>query len=98
MEHCSETLTSRIYNIPSEWMTGGPGQSNHIPKQLHWHDTWRKKRRGDRGVYVMSRPSAAVRSASRASPNFVSHGIRERQVGLSDARFPAIHRSGTGKV
>ena len=98
MEHCSETLTSSIYNIPSEWMTGGPEQPNHIPKQLHRRDTWRKKRRGDRGVYVLSRPSAAVRSASRVSPDFVSRGIRERQISLSDARSPAIRRSGTGKV
>ena len=41
-----------------------------------------------------SHPNAAVRSASRASPNFASHGIRERQISLSDAGFPAIRRSG----
>ena len=30
----------------------------------------------------------------RASPNFASSGIRERQISLSDAGFPAIRRSG----
>ena len=38
-------------------------------------------------------PNTAVRPASRASPNFASHGIYERQIGLSDAGFPAISRS-----
>ena len=79
-------------------MTGGPGRSNHILKQLRGRDTWRKKRRVDRGIYALSHPSAAVRPASRASPNFVSRGIRERQVGLPDAGFPAIRRSEIGEV
>ena len=79
-------------------MTGGPGRSNHILKQLRGRDTWRKKRRGDRGVYALSHPSAAVRPASRASPNFVSRGIRERQIGLPNAGFPAIRRSEIGEV
>ena len=43
----------------------------------------------------MSRPirTPAVRSTSRASPNFASRGIREQQISLSDAVFPAIRRS-----
>ena len=88
-----KTLAGRVYKIPSEWMTGGPGRSNHILKQLCGCDTWRKKRRGDRGVYAPSHPNAAVRPASRASPNFASRGIREQQISLSDAVFPAIRRS-----
>ena len=74
-------------------MTGGPGRSNHILKQLRECDTWRKKRRGDRGIYIPSHPNAAVRSVSHASPNFASRGIREQQISLSDAVFPAIRRS-----
>ena len=93
LRHCSKTLAGRIYKIPSEWMTGGPGRSNHILELLCGRVTWRRKRRGDRGVYAPSHLSAAVRSASRAPPNFASRGIRERQIGLSGAGFPAIHRS-----
>ena len=88
LRRSTEILAGRIYKVPSEWMTGGPGQSNHILEQLCRRDTWRRKRRGDRGVYVPSHPNAAVRSTSRASPNFASRGIRERQIGLSDAGFP----------
>ena len=93
LRHYSKTLAGRIYKIPSEWMTGGPGRSNHILELLRWRDTWRRKRRGNRGVYVPSHPNAAVRSASRVSPNFASRGICERQIGLSGAGFPAIRRS-----
>ena len=93
LRRSTEILAGHIYKVPSEWMTGGPGRSNHIQEQLCRRDTWRRKRRGDRGVYVPSHPSATVRSASRASPNFASRGIRERQIGLSDAGFPAIRRS-----
>ena len=93
LRHSTEILAGRIYKVPSEWMTGGPGRSNHIQEQLCRRDTWRRKRRGDRGVYVPSHPNAAVRSTSRASPNFASRGIRERQIGLPDVGFPAIRRS-----
>ena len=43
----------------------------------------------------MSRPirTPAVRSTSRASPNFASRGIREQQTSLSGAVFPAIRCS-----
>ena len=58
-----------FYRAASEWMTSGPRQSNHIPKQSHVRDTWRKRRRGNRGVYALSHPSTAVRPASRASQN-----------------------------
>ena len=78
----TEILAGHIYKVPSEWMTGGPGRSNHIWEQLCRRDTWRKRRRGDRGVYAPSHPNAAVRPASRASPNFASHGIREQQISL----------------
>ena len=96
--YCSKTLAGRIYKIPSEWMTGGPGRSNYILKQLRERDTWRKKQRGNRGVYAPSHPSAAVRSASRAPPNSVSHGICGRQISLPDAGFPAIRRSEISEV
>ena len=92
LRHNTKILAGRIYKVPSEWMTGGPGRSNHIKEQLFRRDTWRKKRHGDRGVYVPSHPNATVRPASRASPNFASRGIRERQIGLSDAGFPVIRR------
>ena len=93
LRHSTKILAGRIYKDPSEWMTGGPGRSNHIQEQLCRRDTWRRKRRGDRGVYVPSHPNAAVRSTSRASPNFASRGIREQQISLSDTGFPAIRRS-----
>ena len=95
--YCSKALTGRLYKNTSEWMTGGPERSNHIPKQSRVRDTWRKRWRENRGVYALSHPSAAVRPASRASPNFVSHKIRERQIDLSGARSPAIRRSGIVK-
>ena len=93
LRRSTEILAGCIYKVPSEWMTGGPGRSNHIQEQLCRRDTWRKKRHGDRGVYVPSHPNAAVRPASRASPNFASRGIREQQINLSGAVFPAIRRS-----
>ena len=95
--YCSKTLVGRLYKSTSEWMTSGPRQSNHIPQQSRVRDTWRKRWRGNRGVYALSNPSAAVRPASRASPNFVSHKIRERQIDLSGVRFPTIRRSGIVK-
>ena len=98
LRHCSKTLAGRIYKIPSEWMTGGPGRSNHILELLRGRDTWRRKRRGNRGVYAPSHPSAAVRSASRAPPNSVSRGMRGRQISLPDAGFPVIHRSEISEV
>ena len=93
LRRSTEILAGHIYKVPSEWMTGGPGRSNHIQEQLCRRDTWRKRRRGDRGVYAPSHPNAAVRPASRAPPNFASRGIREQQISLSDAVFPAIRRS-----
>ena len=96
--YCSKTLAGRLYKIPSEWMTGGPGQSNHIPKQSRGRDTWRKRWRENRGIYALSHPSAAIRPASRAPPNFVSHKIRGRQIDLSGARSPAIRRSEIVKI
>ena len=45
--YTKKTLAGRIYKVPSEWMTGGPGRSNHIREQLCRRDTWRRKRRGD---------------------------------------------------
>ena len=98
LRRSTEILAGHIYKVPSEWLTCGPGRSNHICEQLWRLDTWRKRRRGDRGVYVPSHPNAAVRPASRASPNFASRGIRERQIGLPDAGFPAIRRLEIGEV
>ena len=65
-----------LYKGASEWLTSGSGRSCHIPKQSRTHDTWRKRWRGNRGVYALSHPSVAVRPASRASPKFGSHKIR----------------------
>ena len=93
LRRSTEILAGHIYKVPSEWLTCGPGRSNHIWEQLWRLDTWRKRRRGDRGVYAPSHPNAAVRPASRAPPNFASRGIREQQISLSDAVFPAIRRS-----
>ena len=58
-----------FYKGTSEWLTSGPERSYHIPKQSRARDTWRKRRRRNRGVYALSHPSAAVRPASRASQN-----------------------------
>ena len=58
-----------LYKDASEWLTSRPGRSCHIPKQSCTHDTWRKRRHGNRGVYTLSRPSTAVCPASRASQN-----------------------------
>ena len=41
----------------------------YIPKQSRVRDTWRKRRRGNRGVYALSHSSAMVRPAPRASRN-----------------------------
>ena len=49
--------------------------------------------RGEKGGAAPSHPNAAVCPASRAPPNFASRGIREQQISLSDAVFPAIRRS-----
>ena len=56
-----------LYKGASEWLTSGSEQICHIPKQSHTYDTWRKRRRGNRGVHALSRPIAADRPASRAS-------------------------------
>ena len=93
LRRSTEILAGHIYKVPSEWMTSGPGRSNHIWEQLWRLDTWRKRRRGDRGVYAPSHPNAAVCPASRAPPNFASRGIREQQISLSGAVFPAIRCS-----
>ena len=58
-----------LYKDASEWLTSRPGRSCHIPKQSRTHDTWRKRRHGNRGVHALSHPSTAVRPASRASQN-----------------------------
>ena len=58
-----------LYKDTSEWLTSRPGRSCRIPKQSRTHDTWRKRRRGNRGVYALSHPSTTVRPASRASQN-----------------------------
>ena len=58
-----------LYKDASEWLTSGSVQSCHIPKQSRTHDTWRKRRHGNRGVHALSHPSTAVRPASRASQN-----------------------------
>ena len=58
-----------LYKDTSEWLTSRPGRSCHIPKQSRTHDTWRKRRRRNRGVRALSHPSTAVRPASRASQN-----------------------------
>ena len=65
----TEILARCIYKVPSAWLTCGPGRSNHIWEQLCRLDTWRKRRRGNRGVYALSHPSTAVRPALRASQN-----------------------------
>src|SRR3954462_12713821 len=59
---------SALNKADSEWLTGRPKQSvkSHNRRAS---DTWRKRRREDRGVIVSSHPSAAVFSASRASQN-----------------------------
>ena len=93
LRRSTKILAGHVYKVPSEWLTCGPGRSNHIWEQLWRLDTWRKRRRGDRGVYAPSHPNAAVCPASRAPPNFAPRRIREQQISLSDAVFPAIRRS-----
>ena len=56
-----------LYKDASEWLTSGSGRSCHIPKQSRMHDTWQKRRRGNRGVHALSHPIFVVLPASRTS-------------------------------
>ena len=58
-----------LYKDASEWLTSRPGRSCHIPKQSCTHDTWRKRRHGNRGIHALSHPSTVVHPASHASQN-----------------------------
>ena len=71
LRRSTEILAGHIYKVPSEWMTGGPGRSNHI-----WN-SYAGGIRGEKGgaeiEASMPRPIRTPRSAPlRARPQ-ISH-------------------------
>ena len=71
LRRSTEILAGHIYKVPSEWMTGGPGRSNHIWSS--YADGMRGEKGGTEIEASMSRPIRTPRSAPlRARPQ-ISH-------------------------